>query len=99
MKHKLIFNTALLFVLCLLLAGTVHAQSRTITLKESVDLTLANNKALKIDSSKIIEAATAITEAREKFMPDVSITGSGLFLPVNPGVNLKTGGNNNNANP
>src|SRR5450631_3849067 len=73
MKRKLIFNTALPFVLCALLAGTANAQSRTITLKEAVDLTLTNNKALKIDSSKIIEASIAITEARDRRMPDVSV--------------------------
>jgi outer membrane protein len=101
MKRKPILNTAFFAVICMLSTLTAQAQeSRTITLKEAVDLTLANNKALKIDSSKIIEAATAIIEAREKRLPDAGITGAGLFLPVNPGVDLKTGGgNNSNANP
>ena len=101
MKRKLILNTVVFSVLYLLLADNVQAQnSRTITLKEAVDLTLANNKTLKQDSSKIIEAAMAITEAREKRMPDASITGAGLFLPVKPSVDLKTSNsNNNNSNP
>jgi len=101
MKRKLILNTVVFSLLYLLLAANVQAQnSRTITLKEAVDLTLANNKTLKQDSSKIIEAAMAITEAREKRMPDASITGAGLFLPVKPSVDLKTSNsNNNNSNP
>ena len=98
MKHKLILNTAFLATLFLLLAGTADAQeSRTITLKEAVDLTLANSKALKNDSSKIIEASTAITQARERRLPDASITGGGLFLPINPGIDLKTGSSNSNG--
>ncbi len=101
MNRKLTFNTAFFSLLFLLLTPTANAQtSRTITLKEAVDLTLAYNKALKNDSSKIAEATTAITEARERRLPDVGITGAGLFLPINPGVDLKTGSsNNNNANP
>ena len=98
MKRKLILNTTLLFVLYLLFTTTVNAQeSRTITLKEAVDLTLANNKALKIDSSKITEAATAITEAMERRLPDASITGAGLFLPIRPSIDLKTSNSNNSG--
>jgi len=101
MKRKLILHTVVFSMLYLLLTTSVQAQdSRTITLKEAVDLTLANNKTLKQDSSKIIEAAMAITEAREKRMPDARITGAGLFLPVKPSVDLKTSNsNNNNSNP
>ena len=101
MKHKLILKAALAASLFLLFAGNASAQnSRTITLKEAVDLTLANSKSLKNDSSKIIEASTAITEARERRLPDASITGAGLFLPVKPGIDLKTGSNNNsNSEP
>jgi len=101
MKHKLILKATLAASFFLLLTGTAIAQnSRTITLKEAVDLTLANSKSLKSDSSKIIEASTAITEARERRLPDASITGAGLFLPVKPGIDLKTGGNNNsNSEP
>ncbi len=99
MKHKLILKAAFSVLLFLLFAGTADAQSRTITLKEAVDLTLANSKSLKSDSSKIIEASTAITEARERRLPDASITGAGLFLPVKPSIDLKTGGNNGNSEP
>ena len=101
MKRKLILNAAFPVLLCLFFAGTASAQeSRTITLKDAVDLTLANNKALKIDSSKIIEAATAITEAKERRLPDAGITGAGLFLPVKPAIDLKTGGGSSgNSNP
>src|SRR3954467_3274447 len=94
MKRKLIFNSAFTALLFLLFTETGSAQnSRTITLREAVDLTLANNKALKNDSSKIIEAATAITEAMERRLPDAGITGAGLFLPVKPTIDLKTSSN------
>lgn len=97
MNRKLIFITGYLAIFCLFFNGTAIAQnSRSITLKEAVDFTLAYNKSLKMDSAKIIEASTAITEARERRLPEASVTGAGLFLPVNPGVNVKTGGSTSN---
>lgn len=101
MKRKLIRSAAVFTVFYLLCITTSQAQnSRTITLKEAVVLTLSNSKALKNDTAKIAEATAAISEANERRLPDASITGAALFLPVNPGIDLKTGsGNNNNSNP
>lgn len=99
MKHKLIHNTVLFTVLYLLNIQALQAQdSKTLTLKDAVDMTLSNSKALKNNKIKIAEATAAITEANERRLPDAGISGAALFLPVNPGLDLKTGGNANSGN-
>ena len=62
MKHKLIVITISLFSLQPLFAQ----QSRTLTLKEAIDLSIANSKQLKINEAKILEASASIKEAEEK---------------------------------
>jgi outer membrane protein TolC len=66
-------------------------QSRTITLKEAVDLTLAYNKTLRLNKAKIEEASAAIKEAYEKKLPEASVSGSYLYLPVQPNITMKNG--------
>lgn len=91
-KRTKILLTGLLFSLA---AFHAHAQGpRPVTLKEAVDLTLANSRTLHNDSLKILEAIANIDEARERKLPDVSATASGLFLPVKPTIDLKTGNSN-----
>ena len=88
MKHKLLFIIAGLLSIQTMLAQ----QSRTITLKEATEFTLAYSKTLKANKTKIEEAAAAIKEAYERKLPEASISGSYLYLPVQPNINLKTGG-------
>jgi outer membrane protein len=86
MKHKLI-----LFTLSLLsLQSLVAQQTRTLTLKEAIDLSIANSKQLKLNAAKILEANSAVKEAEEKRLPDAGVSGSYLYLPVKPTINLKS---------
>ena len=86
MKHKLI-----LFTLSLLsLQSIVAQQTRTLTLKEAIDLSLANSKQLKLNAAKILEANSAVKEAEEKRLPDAGVSGSYMYLPVKPTINLKS---------
>lgn len=90
MKHKLII------IFAGLLLGIQHlvAQaSRTITLKEAIDLTLSYSKILKSDTIKMQEAAAAIKEAYEKKLPDASVGATFLYLPFQPNINFKSGSN------
>lgn len=87
MKNRLIIGIAILFFS----ARVTAQQSRTITLKEAVDLTLGYNKTLKTNKVRIDEAAAAIKEAYEKQLPEASVSGSYLYLPVQPNINLKSG--------
>lgn len=86
MKHKLIVITISLLSLQPLLAQ----QSKTLTLKEAIDLSIANSKQLKLNEAKILEASANITEAEEKRLPDAGISASYLYLPVRPNINLKS---------
>ena len=86
MKHKLILFTLSLLSLQLIVAQ----QSRTITLKEAVDLSITNSKQLKLHQAKILAATIGIKEAEERRLPEASISGSYLYLPVKPNINLKS---------
>lgn len=87
MKSRLILATTLM-----LFATAIMAQgSRIITLKEAIDLTLGYNKTLKLNKTKIEEASAAIQEAYEKKLPEASVSGSYLYLPVQPNITMKNG--------
>ena len=91
MKRKLKLMAAFLAVLCLLGMQTLLAQdTRKITLKEAVSLGVANSHLLKNNQAKIDEAAAALREANERKLPDFSVSGSYLYLPVKPNLRLKT---------
>jgi outer membrane protein len=85
MKNRLILLTAL----TLLVTGVMAQECRTITLKEAIDLTLGYNKTLKTNKVKIEEASAAIQEAYEKQLPEASISGSYLYLPIQPNITMK----------
>lgn len=84
-KALLFFSTALLSF------ADINAQDRReLTLREALELGIANSKNLKIDDAKIIEAAAAIDEAKNRQLPDLKISGSYLRL-TNANITLKTG--------
>ena len=85
MKHKLILITLSLLSLQSLLAQ----QSRTLTLKEAIDLSITNSKQLKLSEAKILEASANIKEAEEKRLPEAGVSGAYLYLPVKPNIDLK----------
>ena len=87
MKHKIILLVALFFSL----QGIYAQESRTLTLKEAIELSLKNSKQLKHNEAEILEAAAAVKEAEEKKLPDASIGGSYLYLPFKPTIDMKTG--------
>jgi outer membrane protein len=95
MKHKLILLTLSLLSLQPLLAQ----QSRTITLKEAIDLSIANSKQLKLNEAKILEASAGIKEAEEKRLPEAGISGAYLYLPVKPNIDLKSSSGSGNGSP
>lgn len=85
------------FTVVLLAANESYAQqSRNITLAEAVDLGLKNSKQLKLNGAKIKEAMALIKQAADRKLPDAGFSGSYLFLPLHPVVDLKTGSGNNN---
>lgn len=87
MKNRSIIAAVLLFFSQAVMAQ----QSRTLTLKEAIDLTLAYNKTLKTNKIKIEAATAAIQEAYEKKLPEASVSGSYLYLPLQPNITMKNG--------
>lgn len=69
-------------------------QTKTLTLQEAIDLSLINSKQLKIDKAKILQATAGVKEATEARLPEAGISGSYLYLPVKPAIDLKAGSNN-----
>ena len=91
MKHKRII-TAVFFV-ALTLMGTLNAKAqdsttRTITLKEAIDLSIKNSKLLRNNKAKIDEATAEVQEANDRKLPDFSISGGYFYLPVHPNISL-----------
>jgi outer membrane protein TolC len=90
MKHKII-----LLITNLLLLQVMHAQeTKTLTLNEAIELSLKNSHQLKNNEAKILEAAANVKEAEERKLPDASIGGSYLYLPVHPTIDMKSSSNN-----
>ena len=85
MKQKLLILTT---GFLLSLQATAQ-QSRTLTLKDAVSLTLGYNKTLKTNQVKIEQAAAAVQEAYEKKLPDAGVSGSYLYLPIEPNITMK----------
>ena len=87
MKHKII-----LLITSLLLVQLMQAQeTKTLTLTEAIDLGLKNSNQLKGNEAKILEATANIKEAEERKLPEASVSGSYLYLPVKPTIDMKSG--------
>lgn len=70
-------------------SNTTFAQNtRKLTLDEAITLSLENSKDLKLSQARIHEATASLREARERRLPDLSVSGSYLRLNQ-PDVNLK----------
>ena len=90
MKHKLFL------LLGLLTSNMLFAQeTKTLTLKEAITFSLKNNHILKLNEAKIASAKSYIKEALDRQLPDANVTGSYIYLPLNPKVDLKIGSGSN----
>ena len=96
MRHKL-SGAGWLLIFLLNMPSLYAQESRTLTLKEAVDLSLKYNKQLKADQLKIADATASVKAANEQRLPDAGISGSYIYLPVRPSINLKSGSNSGNG--
>jgi outer membrane protein TolC len=101
MNHKLKLVASAFSILALLMATGLQGQTiRKITLQEAIDLSITNSHLLKNNSAKIDEAVAAVKEANERKLPEFTISGSWLYLPITPNISLKTNSNNSGgSNP
>jgi outer membrane protein len=88
---------AAMFMALFLSANALHAQqTRKLTLQEAVQLSVDNNKSLKVSGAKVDQAVAELSEAKLRQYPDLKISGSYLRLNQ-PNVDLKVnlGGSGN----
>ncbi|WP_276134084.1 TolC family protein [Polluticoccus soli] len=67
----------------------VGQETRKLSLSEAIQLSLQNSNQLKLQQAKVTEATAALREAKERRLPDLSITGSYMRLNK-PTLDLKT---------
>ncbi|MBI3883576.1 MAG: TolC family protein, partial [Sphingobacteriales bacterium] len=92
MKHKITLIAAYTLIASFLSIGNARAQDSTkkITLQEAIDLSIKNSKQLKVSQAKMIEAKASLKETLDHRLPDFNISGSYLYLPITPNVELHT---------
>lgn len=96
MKHKAILSTINVFSLLLFCITSIKAQEvKHLSLNEAIELSITNSKQLKANKAKIEEATALLHEATDQRLPDFRISGSYLYLPANPTVDLKVKTNSN----
>ncbi|MGI9650728.1 TolC family protein [Chryseobacterium sp. RLHN22] len=85
-----------------LLAGMMytHAQEKKqLSLDEAVQLGIQNSKSLKIDAAKIEEATADLLEAKNRQLPELKVSGSYMYLPIKPTIDLKIPGVSSEGGP
>ena len=86
MKHKL---TSLLVILMIGSASLMAQETKKLSLNEAIELSLQNSKQLKGNQEKIKEAVAAVREAKDKKLPNASVSGSYLRLS-SANIDMKT---------
>ena len=100
MKHRIVVRNVLtVLFISLLGAGVLKAQeTRKISLKEAISLSIKNSKQLKGSQAKIDEATAALREAVERRLPDAKVSGDYMrFNSPKVDLNIKSNNNNNNG--
>ncbi len=85
---------AMLLLSCL--RGMGQDSVRNISLKEAIDLGVKNSKQLKAARARIDQASAALTEAKQRKLPDLKVSGSYLRV-TQPNIDLKVKLNNNSG--
>lgn len=78
-----------------LFAGMMYTnaqEKKQLSLDEAVQLGIQNSKSLKIDAAKIEEATADLLEAKNRQLPELKVSGSYMYLPIKPTIDLKIPG-------
>lgn len=86
---KRINNSVIALSLFIGMANTNAQEKKQLTLDEAVQLGIQNSKSLKIDAAKIEEATADLLEAKNKQLPELKVSGSYMYLPIKPTIDLK----------
>jgi outer membrane protein len=82
----------------LMMAGfSLHAQEQKhISLQDAIDLSIKTSRQLRVSGARLQQAQASYTEAKDRRLPDISITGSYIRL-AQPDIELKIKLNNNSS--
>ena len=86
---KRIDNSVLALSLFMGVAAINAQEKKQLTLDEAVQLGIQNSKNLRIDAAKIEEATADLLEAKNRQLPELKVSGSYMYLPTKPTVDLK----------
>lgn len=89
---KRINNSVIALSLFVGIANANAQEKKTLSLDEAVQLGIQNSKNLKIDAAKIEEATADLLEAKNKQLPELKVSGSYMYLPIKPNVDIKLAG-------
>jgi len=89
---KRINNSVFALSLFMGIAAINAQEKKQLTLDEAVQLGIQNSKSLKIDAAKIEEATADLLEAKNRQLPELKVSGSYMYLPLKPNVDLKLPG-------
>lgn len=91
MKHR----PKLILAVLIFLSSQLTAQEvKQLTLNEAISLSLQNNKQLKNNHAKIDEAVAAVKEAKERKLPNASVSGAYMRLS-SANIDMKTKSSSN----
>ncbi|MGU3375888.1 TolC family protein [Chryseobacterium sp. M5A1_1a] len=89
---KRINNSVIALSLFVGIANANAQEKKNLSLDEAVQLGIQNSKNLKIDAAKIEEATADLLEAKNRQLPELKVSGSYMYLPIKPNVDLKLPG-------
>jgi outer membrane protein len=89
---KRINNSVIALSLFLGIANANAQEKKTLSLDEAVQLGIQNSKNLKIDAARIEEATADLLEAKNRQLPELKISGSYMYLPLKPNVDIRLPG-------
>lgn len=96
LKIKIIFLNILGFAV---IEFPIYAQTtQKINLQQAIDLSIKNSNNLKIADSKVLVASADVQEAKDRKLPNASVSASYLRLS-SANVDLKSAQNNNRPSP
>lgn len=87
-KISNVFGLALGALLFPAMLTAQESAPRILKLEEAIQLSLSNNKQLRIDKAKVAGAMARVQEAEDRRLPDLNVSGS-YFLINQPGFTVK----------
>ncbi len=90
MKYRLKGLALACGTLFLLVCGQATAQdSLSLTMAKAIELTLANSKSVKANQARIDEATAILRQANDAKLPELSVSGAYMYLPIVPNIDMK----------